>query len=121
MALGALAACAPAATPPAASPAPAPAAAASAGAAQPVASTQPVAGVAPASAPAAAGVVTKGSVTVVQGPEIKTLDGTMEVALTYRNVILHMYDTLFYRNEKMQPTPLYGAIADAFRGMPKRS
>src|SRR5689334_12531949 len=105
-AVGALSACAgPAAAPPAAP-------------TQAAASAKPAAPAAPAAAPAAApgatqqaapaapaGGAPKGTVTVVQGPEIRTLDATLEVALAFRNAIFHLYDPLFYRDEKMRPAP----------------
>ena len=115
MVLGALAACAPGAPPP-----PAPTAvpskpADSSAAAKPTEAAKPAgAPAAQQSAPAAAqqsgpattsGGGSKGTVTVVQGPEIRTLDGTMEVALTFRNAIFHLYDPLLTRDDKMKPVP----------------
>jgi ABC-type transport system substrate-binding protein len=108
-AIGALAACggqAPA--PPTAAPAkPAEPAAP----AKPAEAAKPAAPAAPAAQPAAPAAAAPaianptGTATIVQGPEVRSLDGTVEVALAYRNTIMHLYDPLLIRGDKLEPVP----------------
>ncbi|HET9465495.1 MAG TPA: twin-arginine translocation signal domain-containing protein, partial [Gemmatimonadales bacterium] len=62
----------------------------------------PAATAAPAAKPAGAGEAKpSGTVTVVQGSEIRSLDVSIEIAIAYRNAMMHLYDQLLFRNEKM--------------------
>ena len=80
---------------------------------KPAEAAKPAATAAPAAQPAAASKAAgaKGTATVVQGPEIRSLDGTVEVALPILNAVMHLYDPLLTRDEKLQPVP---HLASAF-------
>ena len=65
---------------------------------------------APAAQPTAAqAAASGGAATVVQGNEIRSLDVSLEIAIAYRNAMMHLYDQLLFRDDKMAIVPMLAA------------